>query len=547
MKIEDVKALIRENIAKLAPYSTARDEYQGELGIFLDANENPYDNGCNRYPTPHQLELKEIIGKKKGIAAENIFLGNGSDEAIDLIFRIFCTPGKDKAVAIAPSYGMYRVAASINDIKLQEVQLNEDFSLPVERLLEEAKGCKVMFLCSPNNPTGNSFPVNKILKIASEFKGILVMDEAYIDFSAQESFARATANYHNIVVLQTLSKAWGMAGLRIGIAIAHKEIIKVMSMVKYPYNLNVAGMEIARTLLEKGIDNQLAEMIQQRNILQEKLSTIKCVEKVYPSDANFILVQFKDADAMYNYLIGLGIITRNRTNVPGCKNCLRISVGTPSENKTLLEALDAYSRGLEMQAKVVTAGRRACISRKTKETDISLTLNLDGKETSTIDTGLKFLDHMLYQIVHHAGVSLSISCKGDLEVDEHHTMEDIAIVLGEAIQQALGSKRGIERYGFALPMDECRALVLLDFGGRADFVWNVNFTREMVGDVPTEMFKHFFKTLCIAMKANLQIEAKGENNHHLIEGVYKAFARAMKMAIKRDVFKYDLPSSKGII
>ena len=268
MKIEDVKALIRENIAKLAPYSTARDEYQGELGIFLDANENPYDNGCNRYPTPHQLELKEIIGNKKGIAAENIFLGNGSDEAIDLIFRIFCTPGKDKAVAIAPSYGMYRVAASINDIKLQEVQLNEDFSLPVERLLEEAKGCKVMFLCSPNNPTGNSFPVNKILKIASEFKGILVMDEAYIDFSAQESFARATANYHNIVVLQTLSKAWGMAGLRIGIAIAHKEIIKVMSMVKYPYNLNVAGMEIARTLLEKGIDNQLAEMIQQRNMAQ---------------------------------------------------------------------------------------------------------------------------------------------------------------------------------------------------------------------------------------------------------------------------------------
>ena len=213
----------------------------------------------------------------------------------------------------------------------------------------------------------------------------------------------------------------------------------------------------------------------------------------------------------------------------------------------MLAALENYGKADGVAPVIAAAGRRAVISRKTKETDIRLVLNLDSKEASSIDTGLKFLDHMLYQIVHHAGVSLSIDCKGDLEVDEHHTMEDIAIVLGEAIHQALGSKRGIERYGFALPMDECRALVLLDFGGRTDFVWNVNFTREMVGDVPTEMFKHFFKSLCIAMKANLQIEAKGENNHHLIEGVFKAFARAMKMAIKRDVFKYDLPSSKGII
>ena len=547
MKIEDVKALIRKNIAQLTPYSTARDEYQGELGVFLDANENPYENGCNRYPTPHQWELKELIGKKKGIAAENIFLGNGSDEAIDLVFRIFCNPGKDKAVAIAPSYGMYKVAASINDVELKEVLLNEDFSLPVEKLIMEGKDAKVMFLCSPNNPTGNSFPVNEILSIAACFKGILVIDEAYIDFAEQESFVGAIANYPNIVVLQTLSKAWGMAGLRIGIAVADAEIIKVMSMVKYPYNLNVAGMEIAKTLLEKGVESQLEEMIQQREMLMEKLSQMECVVQVYPSDANFILAKFQDANAMYDYLIGLGIIARNRTNVPLCKNCLRISVGTPAENAALLDALEGYGAEKAPALEIAPAGRRAAISRKTKETDIQLVLNLDGKEASVIDTGLKFLDHMLYQIVHHAGVSLSVTCKGDLEVDEHHTMEDIAIVLGEAIYQALGSKRGIERYGFALPMDECRALVLLDFGGRADFVWNVNFTREMVGDVPTEMFKHFFKSLCIAMKANLQIEAKGENNHHLIEGVYKAFARAMKMAIKRDVFKYDLPSSKGII
>ncbi len=547
MKEYDIKGLVRSNIAALAPYSTARDEYGGKLGVFLDANESPYENGFNRYPDPRQKELKGLISQIKGMPAENIFIGNGSDEAIDLVFRIFCTPGKDKVVGISPSYGMYSVAAEINDVQYIPVQLNEDFSLPLEKLLETAHECKVIFICSPNNPTGNAFPKREIIAIAERFNGVVVVDEAYIDFSSEESMIGEIVSHPNIIVLQTLSKAWGMAGLRLGLAFATPYIMELFSQVKYPYNVNVASIKMAAGILQNGIADQREEIIVERESLAQKLAKLDIVEKVYPSDANFLLVKFTDPNAVYRYLIEKGIIVRNRNNVPGCAGCLRISVGRKNENELLLKALEGYGSPDGVEIDVPEPGRVAKISRKTAETSIEVELNLDGGEDSQIDTGLKFFDHMLYQIVHHAGVKLNIRCKGDLEVDEHHTMEDVAIVLGEAIYTALGNKRGIERYGFALPMDECRALVLLDFGGRADFQWDVQFTREMVGDVPTEMFKHFFKTLCIAMKANLHIEAKGENNHHLIEGVFKAFARSIKMAIRRDPFKYTLPSSKGII
>lgn len=546
---KEIESYIRENIAALFPYSTARDEYKGDLGTFLDANESPYENMTNRYPDPQQKELKALLGKIKGISAGNIFLGNGSDEAIDLVFRIFCTPGKDNAIAITPSYGMYKVAAAINDIKIKEVPLGEDFGLPAGKILEEVdSNTKVIFLCSPNNPTGNSFPAKEMLQIAEKFNGIMVIDEAYIDFSRQQSMASWIGEYPNIIVLQTLSKAWGMAGLRIGLAVADKRIIEVMGKVKYPYNINVASMRIAMEHLERGIGQEIAEIISEREKLAYALGSLPIVEKVYPSDANFILAKFNDADAVYSHLISEGIIVRNRNSVKGCAGCLRISIGMPQENARLLESLGRFNSGTSDSPAPFTAqGRSAHICRKSAETDIEVHLNLDGKGKSGIDTGLNFLDHMLQQLVHHGGISLNLKCRGDLHVDEHHTMEDVAIVLGEAIYAALGSKRGIERYGFFLPMDECRALVLLDFGGRADFVWNVPFTRERVGDVPTEMFRHFFKSLCIAMKANLQIEASGENNHHLIEGVYKAFARALKCAVRRDIFKYELPSSKGML
>lgn len=535
---------IRPNIRALAPYSTARDEFSGgDISVWLDANESPYPNGVNRYPDPHQKQLKKRISILFSMPEESIFLGGaGSDEAIDLTFRIFCEPAKDNAIAITPSYGVYRVAADINEVELREVELDPDFSLPADRILQSTDAhTKLIWICSPNNPTGNAFPVEEILNIARHFHGMVVVDEAYADFSDKGSLLPFIASQNNIIVLRTFSKAWGMAGMRCGMAFAVPEIIEFFDRVKYPYNMsNLIQRELLKRI-ELGTGNHIPEIKQERDKMAEALAEVACVREVYPSDANFILVKVDDANEIYNFLTGNGVIVRNRSKMPLCDNCLRITIGTPAENSRTLHLLRSYPNRPEPEE------RTAEVSRHTSETQIDVELNLDGDIPSEISTGLKFFDHMLMQIPHHAGVSLRLFCKGDLEVDEHHTMEDVAIALGEAIAAALGDKRGIDRYGFVLPMDESRAMVLLDLGGRIDFQWNVPFTREYVGDTPTEMFKHFFQSLCCAMKCNLHIEASGENNHHLIEGVFKAFARALRMALRRDPFSYTLPSSKGTL
>lgn len=339
-----IEKLLRPNIAALTPYSTARDEYSGPIGVFLDANESPYDNGCNRYPDPHQARLKARIGALKGIPAENLFLGNGSDEAIDLVFRLFCEPGRDNAVAIAPSYGMYTVAAAINDIAVRQVLLEEDFSLDTEKLLAAADDrTKVLFLCSPNNPSGNAFPKEQLLGIIRRFPGIVVVDEAYIDFSDKGSLVEDALARENLIVLQTLSKARAMAGLRIGLAISNPEIIQYMSMVKYPYNLSVAAMEKALALLEKPIDEEVAILKLERERLAALLPELPFVRTVFPSDANFLLVRVSDADGLYRFLLDRGIIVRNRNRVAGCAGCLRMTVGIPAENDALLNALKEYA------------------------------------------------------------------------------------------------------------------------------------------------------------------------------------------------------------
>ena len=340
---KDINSLVRGCIAALTPYSTARDEYQGALGVFLDANESPYENGYNRYPDPHQKALKAQVAAIKGVKAENIFIGNGSDEAIDLVFRVFCEPRVDNVVAIAPSYGMYKVAAAINDVELREVQLGEEYSLPVEDILAAAdENTKALFLCSPNNPTGNSFPREAILRLVDEFGGMVVVDEAYIDFAEAESLRSEIATRPNLIVLQTMSKAWAMAGLRVGLALADSRVIELMSQVKYPYNINVATMSIVSGLLTKGVDSEVAEIKAQRAVLAEALKGMAMVQRVYPSDANFILARFDDADAVYDYLIADGIIVRNRNRVKGCEGCLRLTVGLPEENDKLIKSLKRY-------------------------------------------------------------------------------------------------------------------------------------------------------------------------------------------------------------
>ena len=343
MKRVTIESLVRANIAALSPYSTARDEYQGELGVFLDANESPYDNGYNRYPDPHQKSLKARLSEIKGIEAKNIFVGNGSDEAIDLMFRVFCEPAEDNAVAIAPSYGMYKVSAAINNIEMREVQLGEDFSLPVDALLGACdQNTKLMFICSPNNPTGNSFPRKDILRLAEEFEGMLIVDEAYIDFAEAESLKSEIERYPNIVVLQTMSKAWAMAGLRLGLALADSRVVEIMSQVKYPYNINKAALQIVEQLLDEPIDDKVREIVEQRGVVAERLAAMPFVSKVYPSDANFVLARVDDADAIYEHLIADGIIVRNRNRVRGCEGCLRITIGTKQENEKLIQSLERY-------------------------------------------------------------------------------------------------------------------------------------------------------------------------------------------------------------
>ena len=542
MKQIDIYNLARPNIRNLAPYSTARDECQVKIGSFLDANENPFANGYNRYPDPRQAELKSLISRIKGIPVMNMFIGNGSDEAIDLCFRIFCEPAVDNAVSIAPTYGMYRVAADINNVQMREVPLGEGFSLPVEALLEACDAnTKLMFVCSPNNPTGNAFPVSEILKLAEAFDGMLVVDEAYIDFSSERSLTEYLAEYPNLIVLQTLSKAYGMAALRLGLAFGDKRTMSMFANVKYPYNISLSSMEKAMGLLVRDVKAEVEVIKAERSRMAEALAALPRVRKVWPSDANFLLVEVDDARGLYDELLAAQVIVRDRSKVLACAGCLRITVGTPAENDKVLAVIG----GLKPES--VVQKWAAKVVRKTRETHIEVSVDLDGKGTDGIDTGLKFLDHMLDQIVHHAGISLSVKATGDLEVDEHHTMEDVAIVLGEALIKALGDKRGIERYGFVLPMDESKAMVLMDLGGRIEFVWDVEFKREYVGDVPTEMFWHFFRSLGAAMSCNLHISAKGDNDHHIAEGIFKAFARALKMAVRKEEFSYSLPSSKGVL
>ena len=542
MKNIDILQLVRPSIRSLAPYSTARDECKMQIGSFLDANENPIKNGYNRYPDPRQTELKGLISRIKGMPVKNIFVGNGSDEAIDLCFRVFCRPGVDNAVSIMPTYGMYKVAADINDVSMREVALGENFSLPVQGLLDACDAnTKLMFVCSPNNPTGNAFPISQILTLAEKFDGMLVVDEAYIDFSSEESMLPYIKEYPNLIVLQTLSKAYGLAALRLGLAFADEVTMALFANVKYPYNVSLAAMEKAMSLLKRDVAAEVEYVMAERTRMEKAMAELPRVRKVWPSDANFLLVEVDDARGLYSELLDKQVIVRDRSKVPGCAGCLRITIGTKEENDKVLAVIG----GLKPES--VVEKREAKVVRKTKETEIEVSVDLDRKGTDGISTGLNFLDHMLDQIVHHAGIYLTVKAKGDLHVDEHHTMEDVAIVLGEALIKALGDKRGIERYGFVLPMDESSAMVLMDLGGRIEFVWDVDFKREFVGDVPTEMFKHFFRSLGSTMLCNLHISAKGENDHHIAEGIFKAFARALKMAVRREQFGYSLPSSKGIL
>ena len=344
--MKPLQQLIRPNILALAPYSSARNEYAGhEAHVFLDANENPYGAPMNRYPDPLQRELKERIAQTKDVPADGIFLGNGSDEAIDLLYRCFCQPGIDNVVAIEPTYGMYRVCADINDVEYRTVLLDEQFQIKAEELLDACdEHTKLIWICSPNNPTGNSIQRDEMLKVIDGFDGLVVVDEAYSDFARQQPLRMELAKHPNLVVLNTMSKAWASAAIRLGMAFASSDIIDVFNKVKYPYNVNLLTQQQAMKILDAkaDVERQLQLIMQQRSQVMTAFRQLPICQQVYPTDANFFLARVTDAQAIYNYLVRCGIIVRNRTRVQLCHNCLRITIGTRSENDELLGALRQY-------------------------------------------------------------------------------------------------------------------------------------------------------------------------------------------------------------
>ncbi len=345
----NLDTLVRENIKKMTPYSSARHEFSGAATVFLDANENAFGSplpvNYNRYPDPLQMPLKEKISQIKGVPASNIFLGNGSDEAIDLLFRICCEPGKDNIIIFPPTYGMYEVCAEINNVAVKKVPLTTDYQLDLEATEAAVDAnTKLIFVCSPNNPTGNSIERSAIEVLLNNFDGLVVIDEAYINYARQKTFITELTEYPNLVILQTLSKAWGLAGLRLGMAFAGQPVIDYMNRVKYPYNINTATQQLALEALSNisSVNNWTKTTVVQKDNLSEALLALPVTEKVYPSDANFILVKMTDARRIYEYLAGRGIIVRDRSKVILCDDCLRITIGTPEENNQLLEALKKY-------------------------------------------------------------------------------------------------------------------------------------------------------------------------------------------------------------
>ncbi len=345
----NLQNLLRKNIKELVPYSSARDEFKGEASVYLDANENAYgsplNDNFNRYPDPLQFKVKKRLSEIKGVPPRNIFLGNGSDEAIDILFRAFCNPGSDNVITVPPTYGMYEVSANINDVEVRKIKLKTDFQLNMEGIAEAIdEHTKIIFICSPNNPTGNSINRDDMETLLANFNGLVVIDEAYINYSRQKTFIQELTEYSNLVVLQTLSKAWGLAGLRVGMAFASEEIIEIFNKVKPPYNINEASQALALQALQnvEQVNNWIKETVAEREKLKSELNTLESVLTIYPSDANFILVKTIRPKEIYQFMVNRGIIIRDRSKVELCEGCLRITIGTPNENELLIEAFKNF-------------------------------------------------------------------------------------------------------------------------------------------------------------------------------------------------------------
>jgi histidinol-phosphate aminotransferase/imidazoleglycerol-phosphate dehydratase/histidinol-phosphatase len=549
-----IKNLLRPDLRNLAAYSSARDEANGFVpDIGIDANEFPWPpfgataSRCqpNRYPEPQPVALRQRMAALWNVDADRILLGRGSDEGIDLLLRTFCEAGKDRIIICPPTYGMYKVAAAIQGAEVIKVPLTKFWQLDVPGIL---KSCtpqtKLIFIPSPHAPMGHLMKRDDIhaLCMGRAEQSLIVVDEAYIEFSDQpQGMVKDIDQYPNLVVLRTLSKAHALAGERVGCVIAKPDLITALQKTMPPYPLTQSSIRAALDALSP---NGLIQNRERRQLLvkeRERMTTwlkyAPDVTQIFPSVANFLLVETKNSKDVMIRLKEYGILARDRHNdVP---ETVRLSIGTPEENNAVLKAL-----GVTLEPQSVTASQRlASIQRRTKETSIDVTVDLDRPNFLNIETGIGFFNHMLAQLASHGGFGLELHCKGDLEIDQHHTIEDCALAIGEAMKAALGDKRGIARFGFQAPLDEALANVTVDLSGRPYFVFTGKLPADKIGEMSGEMVPHFYRSLATALSAAIHVTVTGDNAHHMVEASFKATGRALRQAFQRE--SDQIPSTKG--
>ncbi len=541
-----IAKIARPEIAALTPYQARGGAPKN--AIVLDANENPWappgaTGTWNRYPAQQDADLCARMAGLYGVSQDQLLLTRGADEGIDLLFRATCRAGHDAALITPPTFGLYEVAAKVQGAALVEVELDENYTIRASAISMAAgdNPVKLIFLCSPNNPTGNLIPRQDVLDLTKACPDqLVIVDEAYIEFSGGQSLSGDLAGYPNLVVLRTLSKAYGLAGLRLGAVLANAPVIDLLRKVLPPYPLPVPVIDAVMTALDPVnmpvYAQRIAVLKAQRVRLYEGLKSARGVKAIWPSAANFLLVQLRENEGIAARLKAAGIYVRDFSALG--TGLVRIAVGTPAENAAVLAAF-----GITQDDALPE--RIAAISRQTQETSISVLVNLDQTSPVGIETGIGFFDHMLEQIARHGGFSLVLTARGDLHIDAHHTIEDCAIVLGQALRQALGNRAGIGRYGFTLPMDEAQARVAIDLSGRPALRFEANIDDAGAGQMGGQMVAHVFETLSQHLGAAIHIEAEGENTHHLIEAIFKGFGRALRPALARR--GTDIPSSKGVL
>jgi len=541
-----------ENIARKAIVDF--DAYSARGGstgaLHLDANESPYapppvkgTENYNRYPEQQPPALLQRLADLYGTTTDRLMVGRGADEAIEVLLRTFCEDGQDNILICSPTFGYYKTCAQIQGAGIIDVPLTKEYQWNTAAILKTAmtaKNLKVIFLCTPNNPTGTVIKDDLVERLCETCPDtLIVIDEAYDEFSSKASYIPKTQKYQNLIVMRTLSKAYALAGVRGGVAIADPRVIALMLKVLPPYPIARPVEDAILAALSPAAMSthaaRLDEWLSERTRMIKELQKSPYIAKIWPSEANFLLIDVKDDDALMRELNRRQVKIRDYRSTTGH---MRISIGSPEENTI---ALQAFGVGVEEKR----PDRIGEVHRKTKETDISVRVNLDDASTIETDTGIGFYDHMLESLAKHGNFGLVLTCKGDLEIDAHHTVEDCALALGSALKEALGDKAGIGRFGFVMPMDETQARVAIDLSGRAAMTFKGKFPTDHVGEFPAEMCPHVFESLAQTLGAAIQIDVEGENTHHMIEASFKGVARALRPAFARS--GTDIASTKGVI